>query len=71
MGTGSSFKRGQGGGFTQGRDVGTTTSTCVRVARVGEQLKEGRGLPGGAQSSAGQRNGQTTMRRQVGPGGSE
>jgi hypothetical protein len=51
---GSGFKRGQGGDFTQRRDVGTTTSMCVHAARAGERLKEGRGLPSGPRGSAGQ-----------------
>jgi hypothetical protein len=71
VGTGSSFKRGQGDGFAQGHDVGMTTSTCVHAARTGEQLNVGRGLSGGAQSLVGQRNGHTTKLRQVGPGGSK
>jgi hypothetical protein len=43
VGTGNGFKRGHGSGFVQGRDVGMATSTCVRAARAGERLKEGRG----------------------------
>jgi hypothetical protein len=55
VGTCSDFKRGPSIGFTQRRDMGTTTSTCMRTARAGERLKEGRGLPGEAMGSAGQR----------------
>jgi hypothetical protein len=57
VGTSNSFKRGRGGGFLQGRDMGMTTSTCVHAAHAGERLKEGRGLLGGALSSVGQHKG--------------
>jgi hypothetical protein len=33
---------GQGGGFARRGDVGGTVSSCVRAARTGGQLKEGR-----------------------------
>jgi hypothetical protein len=68
------LQKGSGGDFTQRRDVGTTTLTCVCAARADKRLKEGRGLPGGARGQwvgVGMRNVQAKEHRQVGPGGRE